>query len=252
MNEAIETAVILAAGMGRRLQAIGCGIPKALIRLGTRSILEESIQRLASGGMRRIVLVTGYRSEQFQPLSARYSGLVQCVHNGCYADSGSMYSLYCVRELVDEPFLLLESDLVYERRALEECLGARHPNVVLLSGLTNATDAVFVQACRGQLVSMSKDRRALSGSIAGELVGICKISSELFRVMLATAEDRFLTTRHMDYETDCLVSAAKTVPISCHVVPDLCWCEIDDAGHLERAKRLIYPEVSRRDSLLVA
>ena len=46
------------------------------------------------------------------------------VHNPDYADSGSMYSLYCARDVIDEGFLLLESDLIYESRALDVLLGS--------------------------------------------------------------------------------------------------------------------------------
>ena len=65
--------------------------------------------------------------------------------------------------------------------------------------------------------------------------------------MLDVAERRFNTSRHVDYETDCLVEAAREVPISCPVIEDLVWCEIDDETHLERSRDVIYPMVQGKD-----
>ena len=118
----VRTAIILAAGMGLRLKDRGKLTPKGCMCLGDKSIIEESVLRLLGVGMQRIVIVTGHLSEQFEHLQTRYGQTVKLVHNPYFADSGSMYSLYCARQYNDESFLLLESDLVYERRALTKCL----------------------------------------------------------------------------------------------------------------------------------
>jgi 2-aminoethylphosphonate-pyruvate transaminase len=160
-----------------------------------------------------------------------------------------MYSLYCARHSVNEAFLLLESDLVYERRALSICLEHPSDNVVLLSGFSNSSDEVFVETRDGRLVDMSKIRKRLGSEVSGEIVGISKISRSLFALMLDTAAKRFHTTRHMDYETDCLVAAAQCTHLSCPVVEDLIWCEIDDESHLARARNEVYSVVQADDVL---
>ena len=252
LRSSIRSAVILAAGMGVRLKERGKLRPKGCFCLGDNSIVEESVLRLLAVGIERIVIVTGHLAEQFQPLQDRYPQTVQLVHNPHFADSGSMYSLYCARHLVNEDFLLLESDLVYERRALTACLEHPSDSVVLLAGFSNSSDEVFVETQDGLLVAMSKNRGHLGDEILGELIGICKISRPLFSVMLNTAERRFRTTLHMDYETDCLVAAARVIPVSCHVVEDLIWCEIDDESHLARARELIYPTILEQQNTTVA
>ena len=245
----IRTAIILAAGMGVRLKERGMLTPKGCMCLGEKSLVEESVLRLLRVGIERIVIVTGHLAEQFEPLKRRYRETVQLVHNPHFADSGSMYSLYCARHCVDEAFLLLESDLVYERRALTRCLQHRSDNVVLLSGFSKSSDEVFVETRDGRLVEMSKHRECLGAEISGEFVGVCKISRSLFAVMIDAATRHFGATRHMAYETDCLVAAARLVKVSCLVVEDLIWCEIDDETHLARARIQIYPAVRKADSL---
>lgn len=247
LRSSIRSAVILAAGMGVRLRERGKLKPKGCFCLGDNSIVEESVLRLLAVGIERIVIVTGHLAEQFQPLQVRYPQSVQLVHNPHFADSGSMYSLYCARHLVNEDFLLLESDLVYERRALTTCLEDPADDVVLLAGFSNSSDECFVETRNGSMVMISKDRASLGSEVTGELVGISKISRSLFAKMLDTAEEHFLTSRHLSYETDCLVSAAQQVSISCPVVEDLVWCEIDDETHLAHAKNEVYPIVQEQD-----
>jgi 2-aminoethylphosphonate-pyruvate transaminase len=232
--------------MGTRLRSIGLQAPKGLLVLEGEPIIEGSIHKLQRAGIDRITIVTGYLSETYQALAGRYPGLVDTVHNPHYADSGSMYSLYMARDCLMEDFLLLESDLIYEQRALDTLLGSAQSDLLLLSGATGAGDEVYVEAKDGFLSAMSKDQGDLDGEVAGELVGITKVSLDLFAGMCGYASSRFEQTRHVDYETDALVAAGKSVPVHCIKVADLLWSEIDDETHYRRALE-IYPQIVSRD-----
>ncbi len=94
---------------------------------------------------------------------------------------------------------------------------------------------------------MSKNRDVLGAAIAGEFVGISKVSQRLFGVMLEKAVERFRTTRRVDYETDCLVASTGLLDVHCHLVEDLIWSEIDDASHLSRARDVVYPRLQEQD-----
>ena len=130
---------------------------------------------------------------------------------------------------------------MYERQ-LDVLLSSEAADAVLLSGPTNAGDEVYVEAPEGLLVNMSKDRSAL-GSVAGELVGISKISRGLFALMKHIAHDAFKSSLNFDYETDCLIAAAARWDIVCPVVSDLIWAEIDDPDHLQRAREEVWPRL---------
>lgn len=251
---AVSTAVILAAGLGTRLGQLGRQLPKGFLQLDGLPIVEQSILRLRQAGMSRIVIVTGHLSEFYLDLQSRYPKLIETVHNPRYAESGSMASLGAARQLLAEDFLLLESDLIYEPRALVECLEFPRENAVLLSGPTDSHDEVFVGAREGRLQGMSKDRGQVEAEILGELVGISKISRVLFQTMLDVSERMVAAAGHFrfHYETDALVAAAALTPVYCLLVPDLVWAEIDDHAHLERARSLIYPAIATRDRQFLA
>jgi len=248
----IATAVILAAGRGMRLAGEVTDRPKGMLAIGERPIVEESIASLRSVGIEDVILVTGHLATRYEELARRMAGLVRTVHNARFAESGSLYSLYQARGLTQGPFLLLESDLVYEPRALATLLDGPDEDAILVSGPTCAGDEVYVAARDGRLTGMSKQKQGLIGTIAGEMVGITRVSAGLFALLCTLAAVEFERTLMVDYETDGLVAAGRQRRIACAVVPDLVWGEIDDASQLARVRERVYPELLRRRAAVVA
>ena len=245
MKEGVREAVILAAGRGIRLAALGEQIPKGFIKLGEKPIVEESIERLSRAGIARVVVVTGHLPEFYEELAARFPGLVETIHNARYADTGSLLSLTTAAARVSGDFLLLESDILYEQRALAAALRHPAPDVLLLSGPTHSGDEVYVESgADGMLTTMSKDRKKI-GELAGELVGITKVSAGFFRAVVQEAPALHARNPKADYESG-FVAASKTHPMLCHCIHDLAWAEIDDERHLLRAASLIYPRLRDR------
>lgn len=244
----MKSAVILAAGRGTRLRSVVKDIPKGLVAIGGRTLVDQSIARLRKAGIDEIVIVTGYCAEHYESFAAKHDGQIRTVNNPKFADSGSMYSLYCARSVAKPPFLLLESDLIYEQQALTTLLEDAAADAILLSGPTAAGDEVFVATREEMLQSMSKDPSTLDGSVTGELVGITKISDRLFQEMITVSERAFENSLHVDYETDGLVAAGRTIPIHCPLVKNLLWAEIDDENHFRRASKTIYPAIAAKES----
>lgn len=245
----IKLSVILAAGMGTRLKELGKSQPKGFLQLGNRPIIVESIIKLLNSGVERIVIVTGHLAEFYDELKSYYPQ-VTTIYNPLYGTSGSMYSLYCARQVIDQDFLLLESDLIYEQRTLTATINFPQNNVVLLSGQTNAGDEVYVETSGHTISAISKDTSSFNHSPTGELVGICKISLPLFKRMIDYAQIKFRTTFKVDYETDALVKVAQSYPIYYTLFPDLLWAEIDDSNHLLRAQEQVYPSILNKDGFL--
>lgn len=241
MTTKVEQAVILAAGIGKRINNVIHDMPKGFIRFGKKPIIEESIENLLRFHIGKIFIVTGFCSQFYEELSKKYS-CIETVKNEKYMNSGSMYSLYCVRDMIEDNFLVLESDLIYEPRALEELLNFPKSDVILISDFTYAGDEVFVETASNTLVNMSKTK-ALLENVAGEFVGISKISIELYKEMIRLVERKFEHSLKLDYETDGFVYTAKRNSIFCHKVEDLLWCEIDDYSHFINAKENIYPKI---------
>ena len=243
----IESAAILAAGRGTRLGSLAAGMPKGFLTLGHRPIVQESIEKLIDCGISQIVIGTGFGAEYYEQLATQYPQ-VRCVRNPGFATSGSLHTLYQLRHSLANRFLLLESDIIYERAALEALIETDLDNVILASDLTGSGDEVYIETDRSSnLVAMSKDRLALSRADA-ELVGISVLSPHAYSAICRFARDAFEHTPNLDYE-DALVDIARDIDVRVLKIDGIAWSEIDDAAHLRRARDIVYPEILRRDAL---
>lgn len=242
--QGIDTAVILAAGPNVRLRNILEDKPKGFLEIAGVCLIERSLRQLTSIGIEKLIIVTGYRAEQYEALAERWPG-VCTIRNNSYAESGSMYSLYCTRGYVQDTFLLLESDLIYERRALEALLAFPGSNAILVSGFTHAGDEVYIETNGSLIHKMSKQRTELQ-NVIGELVGISKISPEMFQAMIEYAESYFRSTLRLDYE-DCINGITEATEVFFSKIEDLIWTEIDDPFHLQRAKQHILPRILKKE-----
>ena len=237
-----QTAVVLAAGLGSRLKERTKNRPKGLLEVGGKPLLVRSIETLRAFGVDRFLIGTGYLSEQYEALFSD-DPTIRCVRNDHYFSSGSMYTLYVLRKLLNDDFLLVESDLIYERRALDKLQRDRHKDVVLASGKTSAGDEVYVEVNRGgMLTNLSKDPTKIS-SVFGEFVGISKISKECATEMNRIAEETFSKRDlHLEYE-QVLVKTGRVRPVSVLKIDDLVWAEIDDESHLQRVESSVLPKI---------
>lgn len=235
----IKLAVILAAGMGTRLRGVtGNLIPKGFLEVNKKSLVERSIEKLRSVGIEKIIIVTGNLNEFYDSL-AKENDDIFTYKNEEFATTGSMYSLAVLKGKINEDFLLLESDIIYEREALVEAIKYKEEDCVMLSGATNSGDEFYVETKNGNMVRASKDKNELD-SIYGEWVGISKISVTTFNSMVEFCEKSDMRQYHYEYA---ILATAKLKKIGYKKVENLVWAEIDDASHLERVNSLIIPKL---------
>ncbi len=237
----IETAVILAAGLGSRLNERTDLLPKSFLKVGGRRLIEMSLEKLIGAGIMQIFIGTGHCSEAFVEIQAAFPQVV-LIHSPLYKTTGSMYTLYNMRSQLHEPFLLLESDLLYDDEALQLLLNHQADNVILGSDLTPYGDEVFLETDdNGILAGVSKVRDALD-RVESVLVGISKISSAGYEKLCETFEAVMDKEPKADYE---IVMARAKESVSFQVLnePGLIWCEVDDEQDLNRARTEIYPEL---------
>ena len=245
-KQKVDTAVILAAGMGTRLNAIIGDKPKGLLMIDDQEIIKTSLERLLQYGIRSIVIVTGYQRDQYVNLLTDEYPMVQFVQNDDFAITGSMHSLYLAKSRIQHDFLLLESDLLYENRAITELLDFAQAEAILLSGKTGSGDEVYVYGKSGKIELITKNL-IHQHQRQGELVGVSKISTDLLTVMCDYYHSEIPFPSDFHYE-DCLSAVSGRYDIPYHCVEDLVWTEIDDPHHYQRALDKILPNLKKRES----
>ena len=246
---AVSTAVILAAGRGMRLGDDYRERPKGFIPCQGTTLIERSLSLLTSCGISRVFIVTGHCADFYDDLAARSAGLVTTLFNDRYATNGSLVSFMTVLDAVDEPFLVLDSDIVYERRALPALLNCSMENAALVSGTTDSGDEYYAWADqvagqpRPTIRRLSKRLTDEPGNAPiGEHVGILKIGRDLAGRVRSAAPAK-LAEQPMAFYEDCLIEQLPASPMGVVHIDDLVWCEVDDQRMLERANRLVFPRL---------
>lgn len=237
-----KTAVIMAAGLGTRFGQYTERIPKGFIECGGVSMIERSVKTLIDCGITRIIIGTGYLKEKFEELAIAYPQ-IECIFSPRYADTNSMYTLYNCRDVVgDDDFLLLESDLVFEHKAITALLENEHPTIMLITPVTKFQDQYYVEYDENhQLTKCSTDKTQLNAK--GELVGIHKLSNAFYKDMCADYSKKVDDEPKLGYEYELLSMAQEGSDVYVLNEAGLYWYEIDDPEDLAFAEKNVLPHL---------
>ncbi len=255
----ITTALLLAAGAGTRLQPLTDRFPKCLTEVRGIPILRRLVSCLVEEGFRRLVVVVGYRDAQIRDyLELHASGLVvDFVDCREYATTNNIYSLWRARKHIREPFVLIESDLVFDSYLL---------------GRMRVRDRIavarFQSPLLGTTVSINEFGRVLSfrvgaDSFAPELghktVNVYSLSKATWLEVVRRLDQRIAAGKVNDYYevvfADMVAEGLLTLQ-SVHFDEGR-WCEIDTLEDLRAAEQIFLdpqegfgPRIARRSRSL--
>ncbi len=131
-NERVTTALLLAAGRGSRLYPLTKNTPKCHTMVNGVSILERLVICLNQHGFKRLVVVTGHLEHCIRGfLGTQFCNItVEYIFSPLYETTNNIYSLWMARERIHEPFLLVESDLVFDEYLLGDM---RYPDRIAVA-----------------------------------------------------------------------------------------------------------------------
>ena len=226
----------MAAGMGTRFGQMTEKIPKGFIPYNGIPMVVRSIRTLIDCGIDRIIIGTGYKKEEYESLAKDYPQ-IECVFSPRYAETNSMYTLYNCRDAIgNNDFILLESDLVFEKKAITSLMECPYESAMLITPVTKFQDQYYVEMNdKGQLVNCSTDKTKINPS--GELVGIHKIGSEFFRILVDEYDKIVQEKPKLGYEFQLLDVSKRIRPMNVLKVDGLQWYEIDDINDLDFAQK---------------
>lgn len=238
----IKTAVIMAAGMGTRFGDKTELIPKGFIPAGGIPMVERSIQTLKACGIEHIIIGTGYHKEHYEALAERETG-IKCVFSPHFAETNSMYTLYNNKKTIgDDDFILLESDLVFEKKAITALMECEAPDVMLITPVTKFQDQYYVECDDNNILTRcSVNKEELYAK--GELVGIHKLSNTFYKKMCEDYVKIVDDKPKLGYEYELLSISQHISPVYVLNVPGLLWYEIDDVDDLAYAEEYIIPNI---------
>ena len=175
-------AIIMAAGIGSRLENISGNRPKCLIEMDGISLISRSVSLLAAQGITDITVITGCKSELVQQ---ELQNRVSYLHNPYFEVTNSIASLWLAKELLYDDLILMNADLYYETAVLDTAL-AQSGNAVMLSDSTRIIDADFRFGVDGDRI-LKTGNQLTDLETDCEYVGIVRIDKrfvERFRLRL--------------------------------------------------------------------
>lgn len=140
-------AIILAAGMGKRLKELTSNATKCMVEVNGVTMIERMLSQLDALKLNRIVVVVGYEGKKLMEYigSLNISTPIEYVDNDIYYKTNNIYSLYMAKDyLVQDDTLLLESDLIFEDSILQRLLDNPYPSLALVAKFESWMDGTVV------------------------------------------------------------------------------------------------------------
>lgn len=242
-EERVTTALLLAAGTGSRLYPLTQKAPKCLTIVNGRSILERMVSSLDKQGFKRLVVVTGHLENHIREfLGNRVGGIaIEYVFSPLYKTTNNIYSLWMAREVIDEPFLLLESDLVFDESLLDAML---HPDRIAVARMQPWMNGTCVTVNRARQVKafLAGNAGALGG-IKYKTVNIYSISHSSWRAIVKRLDWHISEGKVNGYYETVFAEMVADGSLAFEMVSfdGKPWYEIDNVEDLAKAEKLFSP-----------
>ena len=246
-------AIILAAGAGLRLGQHTKDIPKALLDLNGKSILERQISLLRQHGINEIFVVTGYQREKHTLKDIEY------IFNPRYAETEQLASMMVARTKISDDVLVIFGDIVFDGQILQQILVSNDDIGIAIDldweksynerpdNPKSLADKVLIYQKKIQQISAKITSLSMKNQQIGEFLGVIKLSANGSRIIIKKYEE--LERSHIGKFHDAAsLEKAKLVDILQELIDSKVeiypisitgkWCEIDTSKDLERARKI--------------
>ena len=233
-------AVILVAGISRRLFPSTLEVPKCLLKVGGRTIMEHQLLALEQIGITDVVMVVGYRREQVMALAGElYSAFnFTFIVNHHFFDTNTAYSLWLAGEhLKQRDFLYLNGDVIFPPAMLERLIASEHPNALAVEVKACGDEEVKVAVKGSRIVDIGKGIPAEAA--LGEFIGIARFSAGFCAPFFRELGDIVAAGMNSAYFEYALKRLAGRQELHLVDVSDQPCIEIDFPEDLERAEELV-------------
>lgn len=236
-------AIILSAGQGRRLLPYTASVPKCLVDVSGRAVLDWQLRALRAAGIDSVALVIGFEADKVEAHLARHCPVgvdVRTYFNPRFAQADNLISCLAAREEMDEDFILLNGDTLFEPPVVTRVRNSEAAPVSVAVATKAIYDADDMKvSCRGQFVTHI-DKKVPAREIDGEAIGM-----SLFRGagpgLFAAALERIVAApdAHRRFYLSAVNHLAAQNLVRAVAVDDLLWTEIDYPADLERAEMMV-------------
>ena len=246
-------AIILAAGAGLRLGQHTKDIPKALLDLNGKSILERQISLLRQHGINEIFVVTGYQRDKHTLKDIEY------IFNPRYAETEQLASMMVARTKISDDVLVIFGDIVFDEQILQQILVSNDDIGIAIDldweksynerpdNPKSLADKVLIYQKKIQQISAKITSLSMKNQQIGEFLGVIKLSRRGSKIMVQKYQELERSHKGKFHDASSL-EKAKLVDILQELIDSKIeiypipitgkWCEIDTPKDLERARKI--------------
>jgi L-glutamine-phosphate cytidylyltransferase len=242
-------AIILAAGVARRLAPLTDKTHKALLPVGGRPLLARMLAALADAGIRETTIVVGHCADQVRALAGRRVArmAIRYIENPAYT-KGSVLSLYAARQQLAEPALVMDADVLFPRELLRRLLAVPAPSALLIDrDFTDTGEEVKLYTRRDRVIALGKKIVPEAWETVGEGVGFFKCGAAAGPEFVTAMEHVIASGDGLNEYEDALHILLQRVHVGWVDVTGLPWTEIAFAEDLRRAEDEVLPRVRDLD-----
>ena len=244
-------AIILAAGMGSRLKKITKDKTKCMVEVNGESLIKRLLRQLEKYTLEEIVIVTGYKEEilknYINNLDIRIK--IKFYNNDIYDKTNNIYSLGLVEEeLLNNDILLIESDLIFEDKLLENIINSSYKNLAVVSEYESWMDGTCVRLDdENNVVDFISSQRFSFNEVENlyKTVNIYKLSKEFNQKYYIPFLKAYISSKGTNqYYESVFETLIKIIPneLKGLKIEGLKWYEIDDKQDLDIAESLFAKE----------
>lgn len=240
-------AIILAAGMGKRLKDLTSEATKCMVKVNGVAMIDRMMGHLDKLGLSRIIVVVGYEGQKLMDYidALGISTPVVYVNNDVYNKTNNIYSLYLAKDyLLQDDTLLLESDLVFEEAVLHKLINHPYPSLVLVDKFESWMDGTVVTLDEQDNIKSFVAKREFDFNKIDEYyktVNIYKFSkefSELYYVPFLEIYCKALGTNEYYEQVLKVITFLEDPHIKAVKLEGEKWYEIDDVQDLDIAETI--------------
>ena len=243
-DSSIVRVIILAAGQGKRLLPLTAEVPKALLDIGGKSLVQRQIEAFAANGLKDFVVITGYGTERMEQaldvIAKKLDVSVSTVYNPFYAVADNLASCWLAREAMDRDFIQVNGDNVFQGDLVAKLLAAP---VVPVSVAINKKDGFDADDMKVMLdgVRLTEIGKTLPvDTVDAEAIGFYVFRGagiQAYRHELELAMRDPMGLRR--WFPSAVGSLAKKLHVSTISITGLRWAEVDFPVDLQQARHLV-------------
>lgn len=241
-------AIILAAGMGRRLGDLTRGHTKCMVEVNGQTLIDRSIHQLSKLNLTRLVLVVGYKGKELKEyIGNRYDDIlkIEYIENPIYDRTNNIYSLALAKDILcEDDSLLLESDLIFEDSMLDMLVNHPDPNLALVAKYETWMDGTMVRLDSERNIVNFVPKAAFrfeDVSVYYKTVNIYKFSKEFSQkeyVPFLDAYSKVMGNNEYYEQVLRVITMVHNSTLKALDIEDKKWYEIDDIQDLDIASAI--------------